>query len=79
MSVTGEARRSDSLYYDNTVSRRTLCDMIARLESKRKGRHVIVADEATDCATGYCRCSACGRGIDMWDRFCKWCGTEMEQ
>lgn len=39
--------------------------------------HVIVADESTDCATGYCKCSACGKAVDMWDRFCRWCGAEL--
>lgn len=34
MSATSRARRSDSLYFDTVVSRRSLCDMIAFLESK---------------------------------------------
>lgn len=32
MDVTEQARRSDALHYDN-VSRRELCNMVARLES----------------------------------------------
>lgn len=32
MTATEQARRSDSLYYDN-INRRELCDMIAHLEA----------------------------------------------
>lgn len=35
MSVTKQARRSDSLMYDEWVSRQTLCDMVARTERER--------------------------------------------
>ena len=39
---------------------------------------VIVSDESTDCATGYCRCELCGEPIDQWDHYCRWCGAEVE-
>lgn len=35
LSVTKQARRSDSLMYDEWVSRQTLCDMVARTECER--------------------------------------------
>lgn len=35
MNATERARRSDSLHYDN-VSRRKLCDMVARLEDNNE-------------------------------------------
>lgn len=38
---------------------------------------VIVADEETDCATGFCACGACGEPIDPWDGWCKHCGARM--
>ena len=40
---------------------------------------VIVSDESTDCATGYCRCELCGQPIDQWDHYCRWCGAEVER
>lgn len=40
---------------------------------------VIVSDESTDCATGYCRCELCGEPIDQWDHYCRWCGAEVEK
>lgn len=43
-----------------------------------KAKPEIVSDGSTDGATGYCRCGACGKAIDMWDKFCRWCGTETE-
>ena len=39
---------------------------------------VIVADEETDCATGFCTCGNCGEPIDPWDDWCRWCGAELE-
>ena len=45
----------------------------------RHGKPVIVADESTDCATGYCKCSECGQPIDFWDRCCRWCGCDLER
>ena len=39
---------------------------------------VIVADEETDCATGFCTCGNCGEPIDPWDAWCRWCGARME-
>ena len=39
---------------------------------------VIVADEETDCATGFCTCGNCGNEIDPWDGFCKHCGARLE-
>lgn len=40
--------------------------------------HVIVADEETDCATGFCTCGNCGNEIDPWDAWCRHCGARME-
>jgi hypothetical protein len=44
----------------------------------RTARRVIVADPATDCATGFCTCGNCGGGIDPWDGWCRHCGARME-
>lgn len=41
-------------------------------------RRVIVSDEETDCATGFCTCGNCGEPIDPWDAWCRWCGAELE-
>jgi hypothetical protein len=41
-------------------------------------RRVIVADPATDCATGFCTCGNCGNPIDPWDAWCRHCGAELE-
>lgn len=46
-------------------------------DSPTAGR-VIVADEETDCATGFCACGACGEPIDPWDAWCRHCGARME-
>lgn len=43
MATTGEARRSDALYYDN-VTRRALCDMVAHLETDSVQLKRLVAD-----------------------------------
>lgn len=42
---------------------------------QRTGRPVVVSSEETDCATGYCRCSVCGKPVDFWDAFCRHCGA----
>ena len=81
MNATQRARRSDALFSDHAYHRRTLCDRIAWLESELEGRtarRVIVADGATDCATGYCRCGSCGHAIDPWDHYCRSCGARLE-
>ncbi len=39
---------------------------------------VIVSDEETDCATGFCTCGNCGNEIDPWDEWCCHCGAELE-
>ena len=39
---------------------------------------VIVADEETDCATGFCTCGNCGEPIDPWDDWCRHCGAKLE-
>ena len=46
-------------------------------DSPSAGR-VIVSDEETDCATGFCTCGNCGEPIDPWDDWCRWCGARME-
>ncbi len=38
---------------------------------------VIVSDEETDCATGFCTCGACGEPIDPVDEWCRHCGARM--
>lgn len=43
MAATSEAKRSDSLYYDN-VNRRSLCDMVAHLESDSVQLKKLIAD-----------------------------------
>lgn len=45
-------------------------------DSPSAGR-VIVADEETDCATGFCTCGNCGEPIDPWDAWCRWCGRKL--
>ena len=39
---------------------------------------VIVADEETDCATGFCTCGNCGGAIEPTDAWCRHCGARME-
>ncbi len=39
---------------------------------------VIVADEETDCATGFCTCGNCGGAIEPTDEWCRHCGAELE-
>lgn len=56
----------------------------ARLEREAEGAGgpvpaEVVSDGSTDGATGYCRCGACHRSIDPWDRYCRHCGTEVQQ
>lgn len=46
-------------------------------DSPSAGR-VIVSDEETDCATGFCTCGNCGEPIDPWDEWCRHCGAELE-
>ena len=55
MSVTKQARRSDSLMYDEWVSRQTLCDMVARTERDLKevaaalpGPSLVLSGDVTD-------------------------------
>lgn len=43
MAATSEARRSDSLYYDN-ISRRALCNLVAHLETDNVQLKRLVAD-----------------------------------
>lgn len=62
MTPTEKARRSDSLHYDN-VSRRALCDMIARLEDENE-RLKELAMMLFDCATSGCHCEKCKENND---------------
>jgi len=39
---------------------------------------VIVADPATDCATGFCTCGNCGGSINPYAAYCEHCGARME-
>ena len=52
---------------------------VASSRGPAKAKPVIVSDEETDCATGHCACGACGEPIDPWDRFCRWCGAEVDR
>ena len=58
-------------------------EVLAALRAQRgrlaKAKPVIVSDEETDFATGHCACGACGEPIDPWDRFCRWCGAEVDR
>lgn len=38
---------------------------------------VIVADEETDCATGYCECGNCGGSINPYAAYCEHCGRKL--
>ena len=40
--------------------------------------HVIVADEETDCATGFCTCGNCGSSINPYAAYCEHCGARLE-
>ena len=80
MTVTERERRAGALYYGE-IDRRALCERVAYLESELEGRTArrkVVADGETDCATGHCECGACGKAIDYWDGWCRWCGARME-
>lgn len=44
MSVTKQARRSDSLMYDELVSCQTLCDMVARTERERDAARAVAKE-----------------------------------
>lgn len=46
MTVTEQARRSDSLFHDN-VSRRELCNMIARLEADTEDLRELMRESLT--------------------------------
>ena len=38
-------------------------------------KRLIVFNRDTDFTTGHCECSECGRQVDQWDVFCRWCGV----
>lgn len=44
---------------------------------RRVAGAIVTADEETDCATGYCKCSVCGKAIDLWDSWCRHCGAKL--
>ena len=46
-------------------------------DSPSAGR-VIVADEETDCATGFCTCGNCGGSINPYAAYCEHCGARLE-
>ena len=39
---------------------------------------VIVADEETDFATGYCTCGNCGGSVNPFAAYCEHCGSRLE-
>ena len=45
-------------------------------DSPSAGR-VIVADEETDCATGFCTCGNCGGNINPYAAYCEHCGRKL--
>jgi hypothetical protein len=53
--------------------------MVWRYEPVRTARRVIVSNADTDHATGHCECGACGGAIDFWDKWCRHCGTKLEE
>lgn len=87
MTPTQRARRSDALMSGN-IKRRDLCDIIALREQRieeleeelrgRAARRHKHADSGTDGATGWCVCGACGKSIDLCDKYCKHCGALLE-
>lgn len=42
-----------------------------------RAQKLVEPDPETDGATGRCSCGACGGAIDVQDRWCRWCGTEL--
>ena len=44
------------------------------LATARRAKRVIVSNGVT----GHCTCEACGRAIDVHDRYCRHCGAELE-
>lgn len=81
MGATERARRSDALYY-SSESRRTLCDMVARLEERARAKAVFGEDPdaafLSDSWGASCRCGNCGRPLGLSDSFCAGCGAEVE-
>ena len=55
----------------------TVTALCAVSADKPTAPRVIVSDEETDCATGFCTCGHCGEPIDPWDGWCKHCGARM--
>jgi len=62
-----------------------LQEALSRVEARNRerGRYggrakkLVEPDPETDGATGRCSCGACGGPIDVQDRWCRWCGTEL--
>lgn len=55
------------------------CNYTSDERTNGTSRREVVSDEGTDGATGYCRCGACGRAVDMWDGWCRHCGARFEE
>lgn len=54
-------------------------ETLARLGYVRRGvaSRVIVSDEDTDCATGFCTCGNCGGSINPFAAYCEHCGRKL--
>lgn len=79
--VPGDA--SQSLTFEEWDGRLTTDDELTVAQAlgavcRAKVAPVIVTDGSTDCATGHCECGVCGEAIDPWDRYCRWCGIEVD-
>lgn len=74
-------RRVERLERENAKLRAREQDASApanKTPPRARTRRVLVLDDATDGATGSCRCGACGCSIEPSDDFCRRCGAEME-
>lgn len=81
MSGTTRGRRSDALYYSE-LSRRILCDMIARLEEPNVAKAISNDEEEpsflSDAWGAEFRCGGCGFPVMRGDRYCSRCGAEID-
>lgn len=79
--LTREAaqRRADQLREDNRdnyfySAEVVEVELVDDLPPARTAKAIVVSNGAT----GYCRCEACRKWIDPWDRYCKHCGAKLE-
>ncbi len=55
----------------------TVTALCAVSADKPTAPRVIVADEETDCATGFCTCGACGGAVNPFAAYCEHCGRKL--